>query len=694
MTGSDKLFHKKMIKVTKSRGLQDDQLDENPYYKSQYNDDRNLENFENDQIFRHQIRAMNDNSDIDPSDTELADDNYALNQIDDNDEIFSLRRKKKDIEAEEAELLESSGDDLDRDFDDDLLMQQNEDETIDIDTKIKQQTMEDAEDEEDSDMISEDSQFEDDDAETEKIKKRKPKGKGKQKKKEIESQLMAGIGAKDENEKRLLSLSKQFAANKVAQNGQLYGNGNESDGSSYYHSSSDDDDGNILNDIERNKYKPHSSDEDDDDYIAEEGVGREHWGDNVQNYYGADGVSDEFKNKSEREQYRELRDEEAIGMQMEEDEMKYHREKDFVDLEMQMLMEEELKKENEEIAQKNAIEKRKKKRQKKKEKKKRKIEALEAANKFSTWFKDENEDEENEDEDMLNKTDDKAAEEAEIGRANVEKIQKAKIGSEQAKIIRRDHPELPGMLKELKEIVAEMESVFKVRQRAVKKRFDEAIEDSTLFVELLRTYSSTICFYLQLKAKKVDAERMKQHGIFSVLLKLKRQVYGFRKIYKKSIEFLNNLPKNWDRSEYLAQKRELFEYEKKRQLEVAERRKEKEAEEERLKKIENKKVRKMKKKEEKYKSTLFQRGFNRLNNSDKKLEGDDERRHITQKIFKSQGLKRYRKPGIPRVKARIKYDKKMKLWKRKGYTKFKGKIPNGRMENNINTKWTHSKRLT
>merc|ERR1712228_544125 len=220
---------------------------------------------------------------------------------------------------------------------------------------------------------------------------------------------------------------------------------------------------------------------------------------------------------------------------------------------------------------------------------------------------------------------------------------------------------------------AEMEMVFAERQRAIKKRFDDAIEDSTLFVELLRTYSSTICFYLQLKAKKIDSESMKKHGIFSVLLKLKHRVASFRKIYKKSMDFMNNLPSEWDRSEYLKQKRELFEYEKKRQLEIAE---------------------KQKKKDEKYKSTLFQRGFNRLNNSDKKLEGDDERRHITQKIFKSQGLKRYRKQGIPRVKARIKFEKKMKLWKKKGYRKYKGKVPNGRMENNINTKWTHSKRLT
>ena len=673
MTGSDKLFHKKMIKVSKSRGLNDETMNENPYFKSQYNDDRNLDNFENDQIFRHQIRAMNAPSDIDPSDSELEDDDIALRNIDDNDEIFSLRRKRTQIDEEEDEQLESSGDDLDRDFDD-LLIQQNEDETIDIDTEIKEKMMEEDIDEESDDPIEFAESAESAD---EPKAKRSKKGKGKQKKREIEAQIMAGIGAKDDNQTRLLELSKQFAANKSAKKG-LYDN--DSDGSSYYHSSSDD---GVLNDIERNKYKQESEDENDDDYIAEAGVGRESWGDSIKNYYGADGVSDSFKDKSEREQYQELRDEEAIGIQMQKDEMKHQRQTDFMDLEMQMLMEEELQNEEEEITKTN----RQKKQKQKKESKEIRKKASAISSKLS-WFNDDNDDEE---EDVV----ENETKEDEIGKANVERIQKKHSGgSEEAKIIQRDHPELPGMLKEFKEIVAEMEVVFNERLRAIKKRFDDAIEDSTLFVELLRTYSSTICFYLQLKAKKIDSESMKKHGIFSVLLKLKGRVSSFRKIYKKSIEFMNNLPADWDRSEYLKQKRELFEYEKQRQRRVADKRKEKEAEELRLKKIEEKRVRKIKKKEEKLKSTLFQRGFNRLNNSDKKLEGDDERRHITQKIFKSQGLKRYRKPGIPRVKARAKFEKKMKLWKRKGYKKYKGKIPNGRMENNINTKWTHSKRLT
>ena len=71
MTGTDKLFHKKFIKISKSRGLADDSNNNNKNEDTSYNDDRNLTNFENDQIFKHQIRSINDNSDIDPSDSEV-----------------------------------------------------------------------------------------------------------------------------------------------------------------------------------------------------------------------------------------------------------------------------------------------------------------------------------------------------------------------------------------------------------------------------------------------------------------------------------------------------------------------------------------------------------------------------------------------------------------------------------------------
>lgn len=71
MTAADKYHSTSFIKAANSRGLKDDNDRENPYFKSQYNDDRDLANFEKDQIFRHQVRAVNDNDDIDPSDSEV-----------------------------------------------------------------------------------------------------------------------------------------------------------------------------------------------------------------------------------------------------------------------------------------------------------------------------------------------------------------------------------------------------------------------------------------------------------------------------------------------------------------------------------------------------------------------------------------------------------------------------------------------
>ena len=135
MEGADRLFHEKTIKISKSRGLADEP-EENPYYKSPYNDDRSINNFEDDQIFQHQIRAIGKDSDIDPSDSELENDSKFLNYIQDDDDIFALRRNKdkaqQQKEDEEDEYLVSSGDDLDRPEDDNLLDQQN-DNLLDID---------------------------------------------------------------------------------------------------------------------------------------------------------------------------------------------------------------------------------------------------------------------------------------------------------------------------------------------------------------------------------------------------------------------------------------------------------------------------------------------------------------------------------------------------------------------------------
>ena len=85
-----------------------------------HNDDRDLDSFEQDQIFRHQVRVVNEVQDIDPSDSDLEDDSDALKAIHDDDDIFALRRRKERQDREDEELLESSGDDLDRQHNDNL----------------------------------------------------------------------------------------------------------------------------------------------------------------------------------------------------------------------------------------------------------------------------------------------------------------------------------------------------------------------------------------------------------------------------------------------------------------------------------------------------------------------------------------------------------------------------------------------
>ena len=282
MSGADKLFHKKVIKMSKARGIADE-LHENPYYKSPYNDDRNLNNFEDDQIFRHQVRAINDDNDIDPSDSEMENDDKLLDTINDDDDIFALRRSrdkaKKEQEMEEEELLESSGDDLDREDDDNLLDQQN-DNTLDIDQMMNvEQEMEEKaaaqkafDDDMDMDMDMDmdpgyDSfeELQKKEAELAKLQKeaaRKKKNKRgarglKVNMKELEARIMADG---DDESKRLFNISKMLNMgnkDKKASN-KLY----DSDGSDYYKSSDEEGDKyndlgitNIDDDIERNRYK-------------------------------------------------------------------------------------------------------------------------------------------------------------------------------------------------------------------------------------------------------------------------------------------------------------------------------------------------------------------------------------------------------------------------------------------------------
>ncbi|ETO20534.1 hypothetical protein RFI_16686 [Reticulomyxa filosa] len=74
-------------------------------------------------------------------------------------------------------------------------------------------------------------------------------------------------------------------------------------------------------------------------------------------------------------------------------------------------------------------------------------------------------------------------------------------------------------------------------------------------------------------------------------------------------------------------------------------------------------------------------------------DSNKERRLINMKIFKSIGLRRYRKQAIPRIRKKMKYKKALKLRKIKGYKPYKGQIPQGRDEYNIPINVSHSKKL-
>jgi len=106
-------------------------------------------------------------------------------------------------------------------------------------------------------------------------------------------------------------------------------------------------------------------------------------------------------------------------------------------------------------------------------------------------------------------------------------------------IVRRDHPELPGIVTELKLTIQEMEEVNAIRKEAMSRRFDDAINDSTMFLDLLRTYGSVLSFYLHIKSR--GRLQKKTYDIFTnVTIKTKSWNYAY------------NLSKCSDRDEKVA----------------------------------------------------------------------------------------------------------------------------------------------
>jgi len=113
--------------------------------------------------------------------------------------------------------------------------------------------------------------------------------------------------------------------------------------------------------------------------------------------------------------------------------------------------------------------------------------------------------------------------------------------NEQLKIIKRDNPELIGIIEELGKITLELEHANKYRLLSIKKQFDDGIKDGTLFCDLLRLYAATLAFYLRLKS---NGEVDKKHPIFDKMLQLRRRAEVMRPVYKKTLHLLLKILQN------------------------------------------------------------------------------------------------------------------------------------------------------
>jgi len=261
-------------------------------------------------------------------------------------------------------------------------------------------------------------------------------------------------------------------------------------------------------------------------------------------------------------------------------------------------------------------------------------------------------------------------------------------------IVRRDHPELPGIVTELKLTIREMKEVNLTRKEAFTRKFKNAINDSTIFLDLLRTYGSVLCFYLQLKSR---GRLQRKHTIFSRMLQLRRRVATMRGIYQNTMKTMRNLPKSYDSQKFLIKE--------KSEIESIKRKNEKEKlahqEKEYLKKRDRLRAlnrgKQLKENEQKIVEEYVRKEERRMNNwqmqnSNSEVDKDDKRRHINMKIFKSIGLKRYRKKSIPRIRKKLKYQKALKLRKLQGYKPYKGKMAHYDSYD-IPIRITHSKKL-
>ncbi|ETO20535.1 hypothetical protein RFI_16687 [Reticulomyxa filosa] len=253
------------------------------------------------------------------------------------------------------------------------------------------------------------------------------------------------------------------------------------------------------------------------DKDVEENLGKVEWGRNQKMYYGADTQTETLKKASTDAQWQELRDEEKIGLQMQKNLAKTSRKElirqyeffddyclslrlqdqlffiffDFYDKEILSLMKEWITQEHEA--------------EKQNEKSnsffelcckiyRKKIEMLEIGMNTMTQYRK-----------KISKYQRKNqnTQFEPVNEVPMEKIVKnwTAVATEEdvMDIVRRDHPELPGIVTELKVTIQEMENVNSIRKKAISEKFTNAVNDATMFLDLLRTYASILCFFLKLK---------------------------------------------------------------------------------------------------------------------------------------------------------------------------------------------------
>jgi len=145
--------------------------------------------------------------------------------------------------------------------------------------------------------------------------------------KQIEDEIDQQRFKKNSKVAQLLNVSKQYK-NKQKVLHQNNMNDNNNDGNDQYYS---DEDSSMYYSSESDIMNAERAPSNVDNNEVESGIGNIPWGKRVTTYYGAD---TEHPKKENDETWKQLREEEAIGIRMQNDKLEFARPTDFLDLEI------------------------------------------------------------------------------------------------------------------------------------------------------------------------------------------------------------------------------------------------------------------------------------------------------------------------------------------------------------------------